>query len=97
MNSIQLQNVMDTIFMNCENGKTSDPHRILLNLSEKKLKRSHKYVARSNVAYIIHWKKLKSHTNTINLNIRFNLELITWITWQIVFFIRYSRLFWVCL
>ena len=97
MNSIQLQNGVDTIFMNFENGKTSDPHRILLNLSEKKLKRSHKYVARSNVAYIIHWKKLKSHTNTINLNIRFNLELITWITWQIVFFIRYSRLFWVCL
>ena len=92
MNSIQLQNGMDTIFMNFENSKTSDPHRILLNLSEKKLKRSHKYVARSNVAYIIHWKKLKSHTNTINLNIRFNLELITWITWQIVFFIRYSRL-----
>ena len=90
MNSIQLQNGVDTIFMNF--GKTSDPHRILLNLSEKKLKRSHKYVARSNVAYIIHWKKLKSHTNTINLNIRFNLELITWITWQIVFFIRYSRL-----
>ena len=54
MNSIQLQNGVDTIFMNFENGKTSDPHRILLNLSEKKLKRSHKYVARSNVAYIIH-------------------------------------------
>ena len=52
MNSIQLQNGVDTIFMNF--GKTSDPHRILLNLSEKKLKRSHKYVARSNVAYIIH-------------------------------------------
>ena len=54
MNSIQFQNGMDTIFMNFENSKTSDPHRILLNLSEKKLKRSHKYIARSNVAYIIH-------------------------------------------
>ena len=26
---------MDTIFMNSKNSKTSDPHRLLLNLSEK--------------------------------------------------------------
>ena len=26
---------MDTIFMNSENSKTSDPHGVLLNLSDK--------------------------------------------------------------
>ena len=26
---------MDTIFMNSDNSKTSDPHRLLLNLSDK--------------------------------------------------------------
>ena len=26
---------MDTIFMNSENTKTSDPHRLLLNLTDK--------------------------------------------------------------
>ena len=26
---------MDTIFMNLENSKTSDPHRLLLNLTNK--------------------------------------------------------------
>ena len=26
---------MDTMFMNFENSKTSDPHRLLLNLSDK--------------------------------------------------------------
>ena len=26
---------MDTIFMNSENSKTSDPYRLLLNLSDK--------------------------------------------------------------
>ena len=32
---------MDTIFMNSENSKTYDPHRLLLNLSDKiDLKRS---------------------------------------------------------
>ena len=51
MNSIKLQNRMDTIFMNSENSKTSDPHRLLLNLTDKtKLKRSDKYVALSNLS-----------------------------------------------
>ena len=37
---------MDTIFMNSDNSKTSDPHLVLLNLSDKiNLKRSDKYVA----------------------------------------------------
>ena len=32
---------MDTIFMNSKNTKTSDPHKLLLNLAEKRnLKRS---------------------------------------------------------
>ena len=35
--------------MNPENSKKSDPHRLLLNLSDKiDLKRSNKYVALSN-------------------------------------------------
>ena len=42
---------MDTTFMNSENSKTSDPHRVLLNLTVKlNLKRSDKYVALSNLS-----------------------------------------------
>ena len=42
---------MNTIFMNSKNIKTSDPHRLLLNLSEKiNLKRSDKYIALSNLS-----------------------------------------------
>ena len=42
---------MDTIFMNSRNSKTSDPHRLLLNLSDNvTLKRSDKYVALSNLS-----------------------------------------------
>ena len=41
---------MDTIFMNSKNSKTSDPHSLLLNLTDKKnLKRSGKYVTLSNL------------------------------------------------
>ena len=35
MNSIKLSNILDTIFMNSENKKTSDPDRLLLKLSDK--------------------------------------------------------------
>ena len=42
---------MDTIFMNSENSKTFEPHRLLLNLSDKiNLKRSDKYIALSNLS-----------------------------------------------
>ena len=51
---------MDTIFMNSENSKTFDPHRLLLNLSGKiYLKRSHKYVALSNLSVYYTWKNIK--------------------------------------
>ena len=37
---------MDAIFMNSKNSKTSDPHRLLLNLTDKiDSRRSDKYVA----------------------------------------------------
>ena len=42
---------MDTIVMNSKNSKTSDPHRLLLNLPDKtNLKRRYKYVALSNLS-----------------------------------------------
>ena len=41
---------MHTIFMNSENSGTSDPHRLLLNLTDKiNLKRSDKYVPLLNL------------------------------------------------
>ena len=41
---------MDTKLMNSENSKISDPHRLLLNISDKiNLMRSDKYVALSNL------------------------------------------------
>ena len=42
---------MDAIFMNFQNSKTSDPHRLLLNLTDKaNLNRSDKYVALSSLS-----------------------------------------------
>ena len=52
---------MNTIFMNPETSKTSDPHRLLLNLKDKtNLKRSDKYVVLSNLSiHYIYMKKFK--------------------------------------
>ena len=42
---------MDTILMNSENSKTSDPHRLLLDLLNKtNFKKSNKYIALSNLS-----------------------------------------------
>ena len=49
---------MDTIFMNSENIKASDPHRLLFNFSnETDLKENDKYVALSNLSISYRWKK----------------------------------------
>ena len=68
MNSIKLYNRMNTIFMNSENSKTSDPHRILINLADKiNLKRSDKCVALLNL------NKKKSNKNN-----KFKISAPTW-------------------
>ena len=46
--------------MNSENSKTSDPHRLLLNLPDKiNLNRSYKYVALSNLSIYYTWENIK--------------------------------------
>ena len=46
--------------MNSENNKTSDPYRLLLNLSDKiNLKRSGKHVTLSNLSIYYIWKNIK--------------------------------------
>ena len=51
---------MNTIFMNSENSKTSDPRRLLLNLTDKMdLKRKDRYIALSNLSIYYAWKNIK--------------------------------------
>ena len=46
--------------MNSGNSKTSDPHRLLLNISDKiNLKGSDKYVALSNLSIYYTWQNVK--------------------------------------
>ena len=51
---------MNTMCMNSENGKTSDPHGISLNLTDKiYLRRKYKYIALSNLSVYYTWKNIK--------------------------------------
>ena len=51
---------MNTIFMNSKNSKTSDPHRLLLNFTDKiYLKRKDEYIVLSNLSIYFTWKKHK--------------------------------------
>ena len=66
---------MDTIFMNSKNSETSDPHKLLLNLTGKiNLKKSDKYIALSNFRVYYTWKNIrKSYKNN-----KFKISTPTW-------------------
>ena len=61
---------MDTIFMNSENSKTSDLHRVLFSFTDKiNLKRSDKCVALSNLSIYYTWKNIKKSYKNNKLKI----------------------------
>ena len=61
---------MDTVFMSSENSKTSDPHRLLINLSDKiNSKRSDKYAALSSLSIYYTWKNIKKSYKSNNPSI----------------------------
>ena len=61
--------------MNSENSKTSDPHRLLLNFSDKiNLNREDKYVALSNLSTYYTWKNIKKSYK----NNKFKISAPTW-------------------
>ena len=63
---------MVTMFMNSENSKTSDSHRLLLNfLNEINLNRSDKYVALSNLSIYYTYKNIKESYKSNEFKISF--------------------------
>ena len=51
---------MDTIFMNSENIKTSEPHVLILKITDKlDLRRGEKIIALSNLSIYDTWKNIK--------------------------------------
>ena len=65
---------MDTIFMNSENSKTSEPHILKLKLTDKLDLRVDKKVALSNLSIYYTWNNIKSSCN----NNKFKISATTW-------------------
>ena len=60
---------MYTTFLNSKYSKTSDSHRLLLNLTDKiNLKRSDKYVALLNLSMCYTWKNIKKSCKKKKVN-----------------------------
>ena len=66
---------MDTIFMNSENSKTSEPHILKLKLTDKlDLRLDKKVIALSNLSIYYTWNNIKSSYN----NNKFKISALTW-------------------
>ena len=66
---------MDTIFMNSENSKTSEPHILKLKLTDKlDLRLDRKVIALSNLSIYYTWNNIKSSYN----NNKFKISAPTW-------------------
>ena len=66
---------MDTIFMNSENSKTSEPHVLVLKLTNKvDLRIGEKIIALSNLSIYYTWRNIKSSHN----NNKFKISAPTW-------------------
>ena len=66
---------METIFMNSENSKTSEPHRFRLDLTDiPDFKDPKKNMALANLSIYYTWKNIKSEYN----NNKFKISAPTW-------------------
>ena len=86
---------MNTVFLNYKNSKTSDPHRLLLNLTDKMdLRRKDKCIALSNLGIYYTWKNIKRPYKD-----NFKISAPIWneefeLPDDSIFYIRNLRLFW---
>ena len=82
---------MNTTVMNSENSKTSHPHRLLINLTDRiDLQRGEKSIALSNLSIYYTCKNI----TMIDLKYQLLVEMMN-LNYQMdhILFIRYSRLF----
>ena len=85
---------MDTIFINSEKSKTSQPYVLILKLTDKlDLRGGEKNIALSNLSIYYIWKNIKAHTITINskyehqhgmINLNYQMDCILYQIFKII-------------
>ena len=85
---------MDTIFKNSKDSKTFDLHRLILNLSYKiNLKSSNKMLPYQTLVPTKHGKIFKKSYNKLKTSAPTWNNIDIWMTWWVLFCIKYSTLF----
>ena len=68
---------METMFMNMENSKTNEPHKFLLNLSQRlDLRSLDKHVALQNLSIYYTWKNIRKQYKNNKLKIKLQHGMI---------------------
>ena len=85
---------MDTIFMNSENSKKSEPHILKLKLTDKlDLRIGEKVIALSNLSIYYTWKNIKnSYNNNKFKNVHYQVGLIQYLIFRITLNIYYKSI-----
>ena len=66
---------METIFMNTENSETNEPHKLKIDLTDKRnLTNPNKNMALANLSIYYTWKNINSEYN----NNEFKISALTW-------------------
>ena len=78
---------MQTTFMNTENSKTNEPHKFVINLSQRlDLKSSNQHVALQNLSIYYTWENIRNQYK----NNKPKIIAPTWnneLNWQMVFIV----------
>ena len=85
-NELKLE--IDAIFMNSKNSKTSDPHKLLLGLSDKmNLKRSDKYVDISKRSIYYTWKNVTMSYKNLKYLLQYGMKNVNYLMDHILYHI----------
>ena len=77
---------MNTIFMNSKNNKTSDPDRLLLNLTDKiDLRRKDKYIILPNLSICYTWKEIKKSYKNLKYQLQHSMKNLNYMMDHILY------------
>ena len=77
---------MNTIFMNSKNNKTSDPDRLLLNLTDKiDLRRKDKYIILPNLSICYTWKEIKKSYKNLKYQLQHRMKNLNYMMDHILY------------
>ena len=77
---------MNTMFINSKNSETSDPHRLLLNLTDKMdLRRKDEYIPLSNLSIFYTWKSHRLRIISLKYQLQHRMKNLNYLMDHILY------------